>query len=147
MGTSYRLDSPHNSGGERDSPHLSRPVLGPIHPPIQCVPGLFSRGSIAEVWRWPPTPIWQPYSLIWAFMVCSRMNLNCWTQIFRDVMLYQLTNSYQCFDTAVSNILVTIYQMTRHYHPRSLNSSSTILRELCILESRDIHKSGFLRTF
>jgi len=32
------------------SPHLSRPALGPIHPPLQCVPGLFSRGRGTEVW-------------------------------------------------------------------------------------------------
>jgi len=31
-----------NPGGGRDFPHLSRPVQGPTHPPIQWVPG-FSR--------------------------------------------------------------------------------------------------------
>ena len=44
IATGYGLDGPGiESRWRRDFPHLSRPVLGPIQPPVQWVPGL-SRG-------------------------------------------------------------------------------------------------------
>jgi hypothetical protein len=44
IATGYGLDGPGiESRWGRDFPHLSRPTLGPIQPPVQCVPGL-SRG-------------------------------------------------------------------------------------------------------
>jgi hypothetical protein len=44
IATSYGLDGPGiESRWERDFPHLSRPALGPIQPPVQWVPRL-SRG-------------------------------------------------------------------------------------------------------
>jgi len=66
----------------RDFRHPPKPVLGPIHPLLQWVPGL-SRGTAAEVWRWP-TPssaevkeraqlyIYSPFC---AFVTCSGVNL------------------------------------------------------------------------
>ena len=44
IATAYELDGPGiESRWERGFPHLSRPVLRPIQPPVQWVPGL-SRG-------------------------------------------------------------------------------------------------------
>ena len=41
IATGYGLDGPGNeSRWRRDFPRLSRPVLGPIQPPLQWVPGL-----------------------------------------------------------------------------------------------------------
>jgi len=38
-------------------PHSSRQGLGPLQPPVQVVPGLFSRGKASRAWRLPHTPI------------------------------------------------------------------------------------------
>jgi len=44
IATGYELDGPGiESWRGRDFPHLSRLVLGPTQPPVQCVQGL-SRG-------------------------------------------------------------------------------------------------------
>ena len=41
IATGYVLDGPGiESLCERDFSHLSRPTLGPIHPPVQWAPGL-----------------------------------------------------------------------------------------------------------
>jgi len=32
---------------------VSRPAVGLIKPPIQCVPGAFSGGKVAGAWSWP----------------------------------------------------------------------------------------------
>jgi hypothetical protein len=44
IATAYGLDGPGiKSQWGRDFPHLSRPVLRPTQPPVQCVPGLSRR--------------------------------------------------------------------------------------------------------
>jgi hypothetical protein len=46
IATCYSLDSPGiESWWEWEYLHLSRPVLGPNQPAVQCVPGLFPRPS------------------------------------------------------------------------------------------------------
>ena len=51
IATRYGLDRPGiECRLERDFPHLSRPAVIPIQPPIQWVPG-------TGTWHWPPTLI------------------------------------------------------------------------------------------
>jgi len=37
------------------SPSMSRLALGPIWPPLQWAPWLFTNGKAFRVWQWPPT--------------------------------------------------------------------------------------------
>jgi len=43
IATDYGLDSPGSNAGGHKIFRPSRPALGPVQPPVQCVPGL-SRG-------------------------------------------------------------------------------------------------------
>ena len=50
--TRYGPEGPGiESRWRRDFPHPTRPVLRPTQPPIQWVPGLFTRGKAAGAWR------------------------------------------------------------------------------------------------
>jgi len=52
MATCYWLEGPGiDSRLGRDSAYLSKPALGPTHPPIQWVPGLFPGGKSSGAWR------------------------------------------------------------------------------------------------
>ena len=86
IATRYGLDGPGiESRWGRGFPHPSRPALRPTQPPIQWVPGLSrevkqpGRGvnhpppSSAEVKERVEPCL---YSLLWAFVACSRMNFN-----------------------------------------------------------------------
>ena len=58
LATRYGVDGPGiERRWGRDNPHPSRPALGPTHPSIQWVPGLFAGGKAVGTWRLPPTPI------------------------------------------------------------------------------------------
>jgi len=55
--TRYSLDGlTIQSWWEQHILHLSRPALGPTHPPIEQVLGLSARGKVAMQWHSPPTP-------------------------------------------------------------------------------------------
>jgi len=55
--TCYRLDGlAIQSWWGQHFLNLSRVALGPTHPPIQHVPGLFARCKVAGPWHSPPTP-------------------------------------------------------------------------------------------
>ena len=57
IATGYWLDGPGiESRWGQDFPNLSRPALGPTHPPGQWVPGLSRGENIGRAWRWPLTP-------------------------------------------------------------------------------------------
>jgi len=50
--TRYELDGPGiESRQGRNLPQPSRLALGPVLPPVQWVPGLFSKGKEAGAWR------------------------------------------------------------------------------------------------
>ena len=99
IATGYGLDGPRiESRWGRDFPHLSRPALGPTHPPVQWVPGL-SRGvkSIRGVTLSPhilPVPrSWKsraiPLLRLWAIRhvqslsACTRVHFTFTFSLFR----------------------------------------------------------------
>jgi hypothetical protein len=53
IATRYELDGPgiESRWGRGDFPHPFRPALGPTQTPMQCVPGVFTGGKLAEDWR------------------------------------------------------------------------------------------------
>ena len=53
--TGWTVRRSHLVGGG-DIPHLSRPAVGLTQPPLQCVPGRFTRGKAARPCLWPPNP-------------------------------------------------------------------------------------------
>ena len=58
IATRYGLDGPGiESRWGWNFPHPSRPALGPIQPPSQCVPPLSPGAKAAGVWSSPPTSI------------------------------------------------------------------------------------------
>ena len=54
----YRLDSPAiKPPCGQDFIYLSRPALGPTHPPVPWVLGLLPGSKVVGEWHWPPTTI------------------------------------------------------------------------------------------
>ena len=56
--TCCRLDSPgtESQRGRQDFLHHPGLALEPNQPPVWGASGLFPGGTVAEAWRWPPTP-------------------------------------------------------------------------------------------
>jgi hypothetical protein len=58
IATRYGLDgSGTESRWGQEFPYPYKPDLGPVHPPIQWVPGVFPGGKAAWAWSLLPTPI------------------------------------------------------------------------------------------
>jgi hypothetical protein len=63
IATGYGQDGPGiESRWGRDFPHLSRPALGPIQPPVQWVPGLIPRVKSGQGVTLTPHPLLVPWS-------------------------------------------------------------------------------------
>ena len=63
IATGYGLDDPGSNPGEgRDFPHLSRPALGTIQPPVQWVLGLSRGAKSGRGVTLTPHPLLVPWS-------------------------------------------------------------------------------------
>jgi hypothetical protein len=123
IATRYELDGPRvETRWRRVFPHSSRPAMGPIQPPVQCVRNLFLVSKATETWLWLSTSssvkvkervqlyIYSSSRSSWPFLGWNLTCLLFASQFLASISLQYRTNRpiiyrYQLFGNFSSNTL------------------------------------------
>jgi hypothetical protein len=85
----------------------SRSAPGPTQPPIQWIPGAFSRDKAAGVWSWPLTSTPQYVFMAW-YLVKHRDNFT-FTFTFYSILPHPLRYSNSCFARDLFNKILLLF--------------------------------------